>query len=571
MPPAVDVARITELATASVVEIVNNDAAGTGWIYRVDRNGKAWILTNEHVVRGARTVSVRQTGGFGVRVGTVVGLDDIRDLAVVTICCNSSWQALRTDTTTTLRPGSAVVALGFPDERVGTDLSGTAGVVSSYGFHDESRSWIIQTDAVLNPGNSGGPLLNAEGQVIGLVSARVDPALGENIGFAISMRTVEQELDFLEAGETVMVDPTPSPTRTPTSVPTAVPSAGVSGELMHDPTTGNIGCHGGVHDATAISDDTVDSAGFLRFKVPDVRRWSIGFLYHDIEDDFDSATFVWSEGPYDTFARHWARRNGIVVHDPPEERIGRQVLKVGNGQSNELAFRTSADGSFLRLNDETVIEVPASQLIRRSGWSSLCIGFHSEEDEPYSIPYSDLRTRFVHAGVSGSLTHSGSNVDWWVECTKVVSAPSYLASSATDSWIVFDFVVPNGTEWRIDFIYHDNYELSDNESGFTVSTIGGHGSEFGVNHYRYDNLWNRYQGMVRESFADPPMNDGRKNRVEFQTSRHGTSIFINGVKVSEVKGSELVRREGSLRLCAQHSDEKPPYTIRLSDLWAWAD
>ena len=198
---------MTELARDSVVEIRTILASGTGWIYRVDGNGKAWILTNEHVIRGARTVTVRLSGSGGTRTGTVVGQDGIRDLAVLTICCNRNWEALPTVSATALRAGSDVVALGFPSLRVGTELSVTTGVVSSYGFHDESRSWIIQTDAALNPGNSGGPLLNGQGQVIGVVSARVDPARGENIGFAISMRTVELELDYLERGRTVLASP----------------------------------------------------------------------------------------------------------------------------------------------------------------------------------------------------------------------------------------------------------------------------------------------------------------------------------------------------------------------------
>ena len=268
---------MTELARDSVVEIRTVLASGTGWIYRVDGNGKAWILTNEHVIRGARTVTVRLSGSGGTRTGTVVGQDGIRDLAVLTICCNRSWEALPTVSATALRAGSDVVALGFPSFRVGNELSVTTGVVSSYGFHDESRSWIIQTDAALNPGNSGGPLLNEQGQVIGVVSARVDPARGENIGFAISMRTVELELDYLERGRTVLASPTPRPTRIPTRVPTAVPSTGTSGVLMSDPDDGLIDCSRNRHSTTMISDDTIDSAAYLRFEVPNVRQWSIGF------------------------------------------------------------------------------------------------------------------------------------------------------------------------------------------------------------------------------------------------------------------------------------------------------
>lgn len=181
-------------------------------MYRVDGNRMAWILTNEHVVRGARTVTVRLPGGDGTRSGTVVGQDEIRDLAVLTICCNGSWRALPTVSTNTVQVGSDVAVLGFPGQRIGRDLAVTRGIVSSFGFRDESRSWIIQTDAAINPGNSGGPMMNLKGEVIGIVSSRHDPVRAENIGFAISMQTVDEELDHLEAGRTVEASPTPPPT-----------------------------------------------------------------------------------------------------------------------------------------------------------------------------------------------------------------------------------------------------------------------------------------------------------------------------------------------------------------------
>ena len=167
---------MTAESRASVVEILTRTGSGTGWFYRVDNSGKAWILTNEHVIRGSRTVTVRLQDGSGTRTGTVTGLDEIRDLAVVTICCNPRWKALPSVATSAINVGSDVAILGFPGGRIGPGLSVTTGVISSFGFHDESRAWIIQTDAAVNPGNSGGPLLNAIGQVIGIVSARHDPA-----------------------------------------------------------------------------------------------------------------------------------------------------------------------------------------------------------------------------------------------------------------------------------------------------------------------------------------------------------------------------------------------------------
>ncbi len=553
---------MTELARDSVVEIRTILASGTGWIYRVDGNGKAWILTNEHVIRGARTVTVRLSGSGGTRTGTILGQDGIRDLAVLTICCNRSWEALPTVSATALRAGSDVVALGFPSFRVGTELSVTTGVVSSYGFHDESRSWIIQTDAALNPGNSGGPLLNGQGQVIGVVSARVDPARGENIGFAISMRTVELELDYLERGRTVLASPTPRPTR----IPTPVPSLGISGTLMHDPSGGFIGCSNNRYSSTVISDGTIDSAAFARFLVPDVREWSIGFVYHDPLDTdgaSDTVTYIASYGPNSVYAGHWVRSNGEYVHQPPSERIQPSILRTSRGGWNELSFRTTSDGSFLRLNDETVIEVPASQLIRRFGWSELCIGFLIAEGNPYSVRYKDLRTHFAREGVSGSVSHPVPD-DLRVECPTYTSDTAYIKRNATDSWFVLDFTVPYVEKWSFGIIHHG---VGERNSRTYISSSG-------VLNFA------RHQTYEDGEFFDGPqefipsfrLTAGEKVRLEFETTDLGNSMYLDGSKILDVPSNDLTRRHGSTRLCTGLiNGETEPYTIRFTNLWAWAD
>ena len=554
---------MTELARDSVVEIRTNLASGTGWIYRVDRNGKAWILTNEHVIRGARTVTVRLSGNAGTRTGTVVGQDGIRDLAVLTICCNRSWEALPTVSTTTVRAGSDVVALGFPSYRVGTDLSVTTGVVSSYGFHDERRSWIIQTDAALNPGNSGGPLLNEQGQVIGVVSSRIDPFLGENIGFAISMRTVELELDYLERGRTVLASPTPRPTRIPTRVPTAVPSLGISGTLVHNPAVGKIGCPQRRYDMTVIAADAVNSATFLRFEVPNVRNWSIGFLYHDTGDNSFSATLIGGSASNYIFARHWTRQKGVAVHEPPNEWIDPGILRSGGGQFNELSFRTTSRGSSVRLNDETVLEVPASQLNRSSGRSRLCVGFHSEEDEPYSIRYRDLRTRFAREGVSGSLTHDGVD-DGKVECPTYRSADAYIERYATDSWFVLDFIVPHVERWSFGIIYHGV------EGRSSISYISSNGFSHYSHHASYGD--GEFSDRLSQFIASNRLSAGEKVRLEFETTSLGSSMYLNGSMILDVPVGNLTRRIGSTRLCTGLvNTESDRYSIRFTDLWAWAE
>ena len=557
---------MTEVSRASVVEIRTSSRGGTGWIYRVDRNGKAWILTNEHVIRGSRSVSVRLSDGSGNRTGTVTGQDDIRDLAVVTICCNARWKALPTVTTTDIRVGSDVAILGFPGRRIVTGLSVTTGVISSFDFHGESRSWLIQTDAAVNPGNSGGPLMNAAGQVIGIVSSRLDPILGENIGYAIAMRTVGEELDYLEVGRNVRAatsTPTPRATRLPTPGPS---SGGVSGVLVHDPDDGYIGCANSRYETSVISHSTVDSAAFLRFQVPDVGEWSLGFLYHDPRGggETSAVTFIYGYGPRDVRARHWVRDGGEFLHDPPTKEIPRGTLKTGPGEMNELVFRTTSSGSFLRLNDEIVIEVPTSQLVRRVGTSRVCVGFHSNEDEPYSIQFEDLRTKFDRESQAGTMTVGGDDLDdGFIECPTDRWQNGYIAGSVIDSWVLMDVRFPTVEKWSFGFVYHSI-------SGYNSrTTIQRNGQSRYADHSTYRD--GEFTEGPEKYIGASKFENGR-NILEFETTVNGSWLRLNGEKVLDIPASDLARREGSSMLCIQlYRDEEESYTISYSNLWAWTD
>lgn len=351
-----------------------------------------------------------------------------------------------------------------------------------------------------------------------------------------------------------------TPTHVPTSVPTTVPSSGVSGILVHDPNSGMTGCSEDRSDLTVISDNTIDSAAFLRFEVPNVRRWSIGIRYHDtVEAGSDSATVIWSEGHGDVFAGHWSRENGKDIHNPLSQRIGRNSLRTESGPTNELSFRSTPSGSSLRLNDDTVIEVPASQLIRRSGWSRLCVGFYQSEDEPYSIRYSDLRTRFVRNGVSGSLTHDG-NYDRYVGCPTHTLDVAHITRYATDSWLVLDFIVPSVDEWSFGIIYHG---VAGRDSRTYVYS-------FGILRYAAHTIYHDGE------FIDEPRryisSAGPKVRLEFETTSRGSSMYLNGSKVFDVSSGNLNRRTGTVDLCTGITGgEQEPYSIRFSDLWAWAE
>jgi serine protease Do len=165
---------------------------GSGFIIRSD----GYILTNSHVVRSASKIKVTLSDRR-IFDGTVVGTDDFSDLAVVRIGA-TDLPAAKMGTSSNLRPGDFAIAIGSP---LGFDHTVTFGIISAVGrtVTDINNGHInfIQTDAAINRGNSGGPLLNLEGEVIGVNTAIL--ATAQNIGFSIPIDVAKSVVDDLIA------------------------------------------------------------------------------------------------------------------------------------------------------------------------------------------------------------------------------------------------------------------------------------------------------------------------------------------------------------------------------------
>src|ERR687890_21582 len=176
----------------------SSNSLGSGFV--IDPSGI--VVTNNHVIGDANDISVIFPDGTRLKA-EIVGKDSKVDLAVLKVKSDKPLRAVKFGDSDSIRPGDWVMAIGNP---FGLGGSVTAGIISARGRNIESGPYdnYIQTDASINKGNSGGPLFNMNGEVIGINTAILSPTGGSvGIGFAVPASTAVPIIDQLrQFGET---------------------------------------------------------------------------------------------------------------------------------------------------------------------------------------------------------------------------------------------------------------------------------------------------------------------------------------------------------------------------------
>ena len=217
-----DVSDIVENTLPSIVSITNmsvqevqnffggisqqeSESAGSGIIIS-QNDSELLVVTNNHVVEGSDTLTVTFNDGNSVEA-QIKGTDSARDLAVVAVpldkISDDTMNAIKVATlgdSDSLKVGEPAIAIG---NALGYGQSVTTGIVSATGRTiDGFDGKYIQTDAAINPGNSGGALLNANGEVIGINSAKINSSAVEGMGFAIPISDASDVIQNLMNKET---------------------------------------------------------------------------------------------------------------------------------------------------------------------------------------------------------------------------------------------------------------------------------------------------------------------------------------------------------------------------------
>ncbi len=218
--------RVVDSTAPTATQIYHRDSTGVVAIKAITAKGedegtgivlneKGLILTNDHVIAGATSITVEANGSSSMtRVAKVVGEEANQDLALISVEPSGlGLKALTLASSSPVQVGDSVYAIGNP---YGLEETLTRGIVSALGREisapDGTKiTGAIQTDAALNPGNSGGPLLNEEGEVIGVNSQIASDAASvegsqpgsTGVGFAISSDTVAEVIKKIDAGQGV--------------------------------------------------------------------------------------------------------------------------------------------------------------------------------------------------------------------------------------------------------------------------------------------------------------------------------------------------------------------------------
>ena len=390
--PEPSISDVVDEARKRVVHIVGSTGSGSGFL--VDSTG--YILTNAHVVEGTTDLTVVLDGGVRTS-GNVVKRDTKRDIALVKVD-RGHQPILRF--ATSVRIGEEVVALGYP---FGTDglenMTISTGVVSAFQLLNGIN--YVQTDAAVNPGNSGGPLLDMNGRVVGMNTSGMRKDISEGLNFAIHYSILSERLKVMIAEANA--PPTPTPTRTPTPTPRPTPVGGlgpVDGSIEHDPDDGKID----TYEANVTLEDGIIEARFFNPYSSETGHWGSGFLFRTGSSWFHTV-FVTQSGEW----YHYLRTGDT----PNDQQVGTgfsAAIATGAYDSNLIRVIVSGEAGTLFVNGKFVTTLDLSKVMDAGRVYAIAGYFAGDGVAGKSTQFEDFKVTPIQSTpsferVDGSIEH----------------------------------------------------------------------------------------------------------------------------------------------------------------------
>ncbi len=417
----------------AVVRIQTGSSEGSGVIFET-QGQTGYVLTNYHVVEGHRNVSV-VVNDATTYSGSVMGGDHVRDLAMVRICCGS-FKTLPFGDASALEAGEEIIAIGYA-----LGLSGeatiTRGIVSAIRYDSKHKSDVIQTDAAINPGSSGGPMLSLSGEIVGINTFRYHETESgrpvEGLGFAISEKTVLERIDELRSG---VVSATPVPTRAPVPTPSWTRQVRFGpnfGSLRHDPTDGFIK----TEYAGVLLSDMIVSATFVNPYSASRNEWDYGFVVRDIRNGPFVQVIVTSD-------KTWEVKAGAT---PPYDEVGSgslTTLNTGAGDKNKLWIAAFGDRGMLFVNGEFVSLLDLGAVSGTGGVAVITGAVQGHELAGAATRYED----FFGVPLTMEYGPVGGRLEW--EKEKVSFHDSGV--STVDMVAEAEFSDPGSGDWSYGFV-----------------------------------------------------------------------------------------------------------------------
>ena len=501
------IADVVESTRAGVVRVAGSSGAGSGFV--VDPQG--YILTNRHLLDGAGGLTVVFDNGARL-TPQVVATDSARDIALLKV--DSSRQLTALPLATEAREGDEVFALGYPLDLAG-GMSVTRGIVSA--FRSYGGVSYVQTDTPINKGNSGGPLLNLRGEVVGMNSRGLLDVQG--IGFAIRYDILSSRLALMMSG--MSSGGTAAAQTRISGVGQAGDTFGpVSGSLDQDPNDGFI----------PTFDSRMDVADFVAevtFTTPhDIagKTWSSGFLVRRTDRSTGHVVVVHRSGRW----FHYLRQSGPGGY--LLDQVGFSAsIRTGEDEQNHVRVIASGSAGWLFVNGDYIAELDLGGVVESGSVALVGAFFGSDELEGLSTPYSNFTVRTmrrVYGPLDGSIDHDPN--DGRVDTHETSMT---LVDGVFEARFFNPYPVQEG-DWSSGFLFR-----SDASNEFHVVGIGGSGRWF---HRLRTGDSDSTKGLADKASTHITTDPSRSNHIRIIALGPEGWLFINGVYVDRLDLSGLL-------------------------------